>query len=91
MAVPTIDSATLNKPSYSPGETMVLTVVGSDADERPVRATIVLENVGSGEQSAPVTVTAVIDGLSAVVSDDSGREWTQTGRSGSTFTLTAIA
>lgn len=89
MAAPTITSATLNKASYAPGETMILTVVGLDIDEEAIEVTVKLRNVGSGEESEPVTVTAVVDELAVDVTGD--RTFTPTGRVGDTFTLTATA
>ena len=91
MADPTITSAVLNKASYAPGETMILTVQGADLDEEQIEVTVSLRNTASGGTSAPATVTATIDELEAVASDTGERTWTQTGRVGDTFTLTATA
>lgn len=89
MAEPVITSATLNKSSYAPGETMILTVVGSDTDEETVEVTVSVRNKASDAESEPIVVTAIVDELEAVATGD--RTFVQTGRTGNTFTLTATA
>lgn len=90
MAAPTLTSATLNKTSYAKGETMILTVVGSDPDEEVVEVTVSLRNKASGAASEPRTLSAVVDELEPVTSDGA-RTWTPTGRAGDVFTLAATA
>lgn len=91
MAVPVITSAVLNKTSYAPGEKIIATVVGSDADETQLEVVFVLRNKVSGEKSAPVTAQAVVDELEAAATSSPAKTWTQTGRVGSSFTLTTTA
>lgn len=91
MGAPVITSASLNKSSYAPGETIVGTVTGSDPDEQELEVVFVLRNKASGEQSEPVTANAVIDELEAVATSTPARTWTQTGRTGGTFTVTTTA
>jgi hypothetical protein len=89
MADPTITSATLNKGAYAPGETMILTVVGEDLDEQTVEVTVKIRNRESGAESSAITVQATVDEVEVVATGD--RTFTQTGRTGNTFTLTATA
>lgn len=91
MAAPVITSAMLNKAAYAKGETMILTVVGSDADEATFELTVTLRNTASGAESAPVKVSATVDELTVSATDSAGRVWTLTSRVGSTWTLTAVA
>jgi hypothetical protein len=91
MAAPTITSATLNKNAYTQGETMILTVVGADADEELIEISLSVRSRLSGASSAPVVVTTILDELQAVATDSDARIWTQTGRTGATFTLTCAA
>ncbi|MGW4467560.1 hypothetical protein [Micromonospora sp. NPDC004704] len=91
MAAPTITSATLNKSSYSRGETMILTVVGTDADEELIEITLSVRSGASGASSVPVVVPVVLDELQAVATDSEARTWTQVARTGATFVLTSVA
>lgn len=87
--LPTLASATLNKTAYAKGETMVITATGSDPDEETISVTVTLENKTSGAQSNPITLTAIVDELQATATGS--RTWTQSGRNGSSFTLSAVA
>ncbi len=89
MAAPTA-TASLNAPTYSPGDQMTLTVTYGDADTRPVTVTIVVTDA-QGNSSAPVKVTAVIDPLTIAVTDDSGRTWTKVSDNGSVAVYRAVA
>lgn len=91
MAAPTITSATLNKRVFAPGETMVLTVVGADADEELIEINLSVRSRTSGASSEPVVVTTILDELQAVATDSDARTWTQVGRTGATFVLTGTA
>ncbi|MFK3985691.1 hypothetical protein ACI2K4_35680 [Micromonospora sp. NPDC050397] len=91
MAAPTITSATLNKSTFAPGETMILTVVGADADEELIEITLTVRNQTSGASGVPVVVTTILDELQAVATDSESRTWTQIARTGATFVLTGIA
>lgn len=91
MADPVITSATLDKDVYAPGETMVLTVVGVDADEEQLEVSISVRNVATDATSGPVVVSVKLDELEAVAADSEQRTWVQTARAGNTFTLNATA
>jgi hypothetical protein len=91
VADPVITSAALDKASYAPGETMVLTVRGHDLDEQTFSVDVRVRNRASGATSETLTVTAVVDELEATADDSSGRVWTQQSRTGDTFVLTATA
>lgn len=89
MATPTV-SASLNKASFVPGETMVLTVNYGDADTETVTITVVVTD-SQGNDSAPATVTAVIDPLKITVTDSGNRSWTKQSSNGSIAVFTATA
>jgi hypothetical protein len=89
MPDPVITSASLDKAAYSPGETMVLTVSGSDPDEEIITVEFKLRTT-SGE-SVPQTLQVTIDELTAEATDSGLRTWTLQGRTGDTFILTATA
>lgn len=90
MASPTV-TASLNKPTYAPGEEMLLTVQYGDTDNDSVTVTIVVTD-SQGNQSEPVTVVAnVSDPLTVEVSDSDGREWTKQSDSGSVAVYRAVA
>lgn len=91
MAAPSITSATLNKSTFAPGETMILTVVGADADEELIEITLSVRSRTSGATSGPVVVTTVLDELESVATDSEARTWTQVARTGATFVLTGTA
>ncbi|MFI6763626.1 hypothetical protein ACIBF5_31330 [Micromonospora sp. NPDC050417] len=91
MAAPTITSATLNKSTFAPGETMILTVVGTDADEEVIEISLSVRSQTSGATAAPVLVTTILDELQSVATDSANRSWTQIARTGSTFVLTSVA
>jgi hypothetical protein len=86
---PVITAASLNKAAYAPGETMVLSVSGSDPDEEVITVEFKLRTT-SGE-SAPQTLQVTVDELTAEATDSGLRTWTLQGRTGDTFTLTATA
>ncbi|MET8040344.1 hypothetical protein ABZU25_05695 [Micromonospora sp. NPDC005215] len=89
MAAPTA-TATLNAPTYSPGDQMLLTVTYSDADTKPLTVTIVVTDA-QGNSSAPVKVTAVIDPLTLTVTDNSGRTWNRVSDNGAVAVYRAVA
>jgi hypothetical protein len=89
MAAPTC-SASLDKASYLPGETMTLTVNYSDPDQDNLTVTVVVTD-SSGLSSAPVTATAVIDPLTIQVSSDPARTWTLASDNGSVAVFSAVA
>lgn len=86
MSTPTV-SASLDKSSYSPGETATLTVTYGDADTETMTVTVVVTDA-EGNSSNPAQVTAVVDPLTITVSDDSGRTWAQQSDSGSVAVYT---
>lgn len=89
MATPTV-TASLNKPSYQPGEAMTLTVNYSDTDTRAVTVTVTVAD-SQGNTSSPATVAAVIDPSTITVNDSSGRTWTKQSDTGSVAVFTATA
>ena len=89
MATPTV-TASLNKPTYQPGEQMTLTVNYSDTDTRSMSVTITVAD-SQGNTSAPTTVNAVIDPSTITVNDTSGRVWTKQSDTGSVAVFTATA
>ncbi len=89
MAVPTV-TASLNKPSYRPGETMVLTVTYGDTDTKRMTVTITVAD-SDGNTSPPATLTAVIDPVTVEVTDDGDRTWTKTSDTGSVAVFQAVA
>ncbi|WP_329101633.1 hypothetical protein OG792_21620 [Micromonospora sp. NBC_01699] len=91
MAAPTITSATLNKSAYAPGEIMILTVVGADADEEMIEITLSVRSRATGATSVPVVVPTILDELQTVATDSGTRTWTQIARTGATFVLTSVA
>jgi hypothetical protein len=87
MAMPVL-SATLNKASYVPGETAILTVVYSDGDSNT--NTITVRGKDSSGLEAVITVQfTVVDKVNLTVLDDSGRVWTLQTDDGSTAVYTA--
>lgn len=91
MSVPVISSASLNKSNYATGEDMILTVVGSDADEEVIEVTVSVRNKNSGASSESQVISVAIDAIEPVVTDSGGRVWTLVSRVGDTFTLKAKA
>jgi hypothetical protein len=90
MAVPTV-SASLNKPSYAPGETMILSIIYGDIDNQQLKVTIMVED-SQGNKSAPVTIAAnIVDPLTISVSDVDGRVWTKQSDSGTVAVYRAVA
>jgi hypothetical protein len=89
MAAPT-GTATLDKATYAPGETMRLTVTYSDPDAKPIKATIVLTDA-AGNSSAPVTVTTAITDPVTFTVTDPDRTWSLVSDDGRTAVLTAKA
>jgi hypothetical protein len=88
MATPSV-SASLDKTTYAPGESMTLTVNYSDPDTDAVQVTITVTDK-SGNQSAPTTLTAVIDPLTVGVTDPD-RAWTKVSDTGTVAVFTATA
>lgn len=89
MAVPTC-AASLDKATYVPGETMVLTVTYGDADTQSVTVTVVVTD-SQGNTSAPASVSAVVDPLTIAVSSVPARTWAQQSNTGSVAVFTAVA
>lgn len=89
MAIPTV-SASLNKSSYAPGETMTLTVSYGDADTKTMSVTVTAtDSQGNTGTSTPVSV--VIDPTTLSVSDSLGKTWTKASDSGTVAVFTAVA
>lgn len=89
MAAPTV-SASLDKTTYQPDETMTLTVTYADPDTEAVTVTIVVTD-SQGNTSNPAVVTAVVDPSVLTVTDSSGRVWTKASDNGSVAVYTATA
>jgi hypothetical protein len=88
MAMPDL-SASLDKASYVPGETAILTVSYNGDGEANVN-TITVRGVDGAGNAALVTVQlTVVDKISLSVVDDSGRVWTLLSDDGSTAVFTA--
>lgn len=81
MAAPTV-TATLDRATYKPGDTALLTVRYGDPDTKPLTITVTVTDL-EGNTSAPATVTAVIDPLTVAVVDSAGKAWTRVSDSGS--------
>lgn len=88
MANPTV-SASLDKATYVPGETMTLTINYGDTDTKSVRVTVYVED-SQGNESDPVTVTAVIDPLTKEVVD-ADRSWALVTDNGTVSVYQAVA
>lgn len=88
MAVPTV-SASLNKTSFAPGDTMTLTVTYADADRKLGSVSIVVTD-SSGNTSSPATVAYSIDQGTVAVTD-SGRTWAKQSDTGTVAVFTSTA
>ena len=88
MADPTV-SASLNKQTYTPGEAMVLTVLFSDPDTKPVTIAVQVSDA-SGHTIAATTTGAVLDPLTVTVADPD-RTWAVQSNNGATAVYTAVA
>jgi len=73
MSTPTV-SAVLDKPSYSPGERMTLTVTYADADTTSYPVVVTVTDAAGGQGSATVNVVRN-DQLTISVSDPTGKVW----------------
>jgi hypothetical protein len=74
MTAPTV-TASFNKTTYAPGETMLLNVNYSDADTKTLTiTTTVTDSTGA---TATATATAVIDPVSVSVVSNPTRTWTK--------------
>jgi hypothetical protein len=90
MAVPTV-TASLNKASYAPGETMLLTVQYGDLDNESLSVTVVVAD-SQGNSSAPVVVNAnIVDPVTVSVSDSDNRTWTKQSDNGAVAVYRAVA
>lgn len=88
MSAPTC-SASLNKATYAPGETMTLTVNYGDPDRRTDTVTITVTD--STGLTGTASTTLVMDPLTLAVSDSSGRVWAKQSDTGSVAVYTAVA
>jgi hypothetical protein len=89
MAIPTV-SASLDKATYTPGETMTLTVNYSDSDRQTLVVTVTVAD-SQGNTSAPASVNAVVDPLTVNVSSTPARSWTQVSNTGAVAVYTTTA
>lgn len=95
MPTPTITSATLDKPTYSVGDTATLTVVRADTSTEARSDSLTVGVVGAdGTAGESVTLTVSIDATvnetsTVSVSDSSGRVWTSASDDGSQAVFTA--
>ena len=93
MANPTL-SASLDKSSYAPGETMTLTVTYTDADNWSRVDTITVTGTDQAGNPATVTLNTLVtsqDPVSVDVADSSGRSWTKQSDSNGVAVFTASA
>lgn len=87
MALPTL-SASLNKTTYAPGETMTLTVTYADADNRSASVTV----TGTDGAGNPASVSLNFNISDAVtVAATGGATWTKVSDNGSVAVFTATA
>ncbi len=89
MANPTISSASLNKASYMPGETMTLTVNYSDPDKQTLSIAIKVTDSGGNEANA--NTSAIIDPSTVTVTSVPTKTWTKVSDTGSVAVFTAVA
>lgn len=88
MAAPVITNVSLDKASYAPGETAVLTFDATDPDTKTLQVTIKVSD-NSGASGTQVVDLVVTDPLSATVTDTDGRVWTHVSTVGTTQTWSA--
>lgn len=81
-----INSATLDKPNYAPGETMRLAI--EYTADRLITVTTVIQDAG-GNLSAPAHIEALCGAVN--VTSNPPRAWTLVSDDGSTAILTATA
>lgn len=90
MATPTV-SASLDKPSYAPGDKMTLTVSYADADNDAGTVTVIVTDA-EGNKSDPVTAAYnIADTETLAVTDDGGRTFKKVSDNGSVAVYTATA
>lgn len=93
MAAPVIN-AVLSKASYNVGETMVMTVDYSDADNWTRQDTVTITGQDQDGNPAVVTVQTTVsseDEVLLTIVDSSGRTWTKQSDNGSRAVYTATA
>lgn len=90
MAAPTV-SASLNKSSFTPGETMTLTVTYADPDSSGGTVTVVVTDE-AGHASAPATVPYTIaDTVTVDVADSGSHTFQKVSDDGRTAVFSAVA
>lgn len=90
MANPTV-TASLNKASFAPGDTMTLTVTYADPDNRSGTVTVTVTDTGGGS-SAPASVGYVIaDPVTIAVTDSLNHTFTKQSDTGAVAVYTATA
>lgn len=90
MAAPTVQ-ASLNKPSFTPGETMTLTVTYADPDSTGGTVTVVVTDL-EGNASAPATVPySIADTVTVEVADSGSHTFTKVSDNGRVAVYTAKA
>jgi hypothetical protein len=89
MASPTV-TATLDKPSYKPGDLVTLTVNYTDPDTKTITVSVkVTDSEGHDADVGPIT--AIIDPLTVQASSSPAKTWTKISDTGTVAVFTATA
>lgn len=89
MVTPTA-TASLNKATFGPAETMTLTVTYGDADSDAGSVTVVVTDA-AGNKSAPITVAYTINDPLTIALTDPERVWTRVSDTGSVAVYRSVA